>query len=52
MFIKGASISLSIEGTYEPHEIAQVNKTENKELLVMGVKMYGHRSKPVMRRAM
>jgi hypothetical protein len=52
MFIKGTSINLWTEGTYEPHEIAQINKTENKELWVMGTKMYGRRTKIAMRRAM
>jgi hypothetical protein len=31
MFIKGTSINLLIEGTCEPHEIAQINKTENTD---------------------
>jgi hypothetical protein len=49
MFIKGTSINLWTEGTYEPHEIAQINKTENKEVWVMGAKMYGRRTKTAMR---
>jgi hypothetical protein len=31
MFITATSINLLIEGTYEPHEIAQINKTENTD---------------------
>jgi hypothetical protein len=52
MFIKGISINLWAEGTSEPHEIAQINKTENKERSVMGAKMNGRRAKTAMRRAM
>jgi hypothetical protein len=52
MFIKGTSINLWTEGTYEPHEIAQINKTKKKKLWVMGTKLYGRRTKIAMRRAM
>jgi hypothetical protein len=31
IFIKGMSINLLMEGTYEPHERAQIKKTENTD---------------------